>query len=110
MEVLLDQPELSQVPNKSQRLLQAKFDFIIMQLFPYLLCFKKSIVKFIYSEKAPKFCKIFTLLLSYVVPVKSKVKISQNFKAFSEYMNFSKILLCRTKFCLDASLCSTYKF
>ena len=33
--------------------------------------------------------KIFTLLLSYVVPVKSKVKISQNFVAFSEYMNFT---------------------
>ena len=31
-------------------------------------------VKFIYSEKATKFCEIFTLLLSYVVPVKSKVK------------------------------------
>ena len=46
-------------------------------------------VKFIYSEKATKFCKIFTLLLSYVVPVKSKVKISQNFVAFSEYMNFN---------------------
>ena len=45
-------------------------------------------IKFIYSEKAPKFCKIFTLLLSYVVPVKSKVKISQNFVAFSEYKNF----------------------
>ena len=28
------------------------------------------------------------ILLSYVVPVKSKVKISQNFVAFSEYMNF----------------------
>ena len=25
----------------------------------------------------------------YVVPVKSKVKISQNFVAFSEYMNFT---------------------
>ena len=36
-----------------------------------------------------KICKIFTLLLSYVVPVKSKVKISQNFVAFSEYMNFN---------------------
>ena len=46
-------------------------------------------VKFIYSEKATKFCEIFTLLLSYVVPVKSKVKISQNFVAFSEYMNFT---------------------
>ena len=30
-------------------------------------------LKFIYSEKATKFCEIFTLLLSYVVPVKSKV-------------------------------------
>ena len=29
------------------------------------------------------------LLLSYVVPVKSKEKISQNFVAFSEYMNFN---------------------
>ena len=27
--------------------------------------------------------------LSYVVPVKSKVKISQNFVAFSEYLNFT---------------------
>ena len=46
-------------------------------------------LKFIYSEKATKFCEIFPLLLSYVVPVKSKWKISQNFVAFSEYMNFS---------------------
>ena len=38
-----------------------------------------------YSEKATKFCKIFTLLLPYGVPVKSKVKISQNSMAFSEY-------------------------
>ena len=45
-------------------------------------------LKFAYSEKAPKFCEILTLPLSYVVPVKSKVKISQNFVAFSEYMNF----------------------
>ena len=28
-----------------------------------------------------------------VVPVKSKVEISQNFVAFSEYMNFNKIQL-----------------
>ena len=46
------------------------------------------LVKFIYSEKATNFCEIFALLLSFVVPVKSKVKISQNFVAFSEYMNF----------------------
>ena len=52
-----------------------------------------SNIKFIYSEKATKFFEIFTLLLSYVVLVKSKVKISQNFVAFSEYMNFMKINL-----------------
>ena len=46
-------------------------------------------LKFIYSEKATKFCEISTLLLSYVVPVKSKQEISQNFVAFSEYMNFT---------------------
>ena len=45
-------------------------------------------VKFIYSEKATKFCKISSLLLSYVVPVKSKVEIQQDFVVFSEYMNF----------------------
>ena len=39
------------------------------------------------------FFEIFTLLLSYVVPVKSKVKILQNFVAFSEYMNSMKKLL-----------------
>ena len=38
----------------------------------YLNCFE---VKFIYSVKATKVCEIFTLLLSYVVPIKSKVKI-----------------------------------
>ena len=51
-------------------------------------------LNFIYSEKATKFCEIFTLLLSYVVPVKSKVKISQNFVAFSEYMNFKASVVC----------------
>ena len=49
-------------------------------------------LKFTYSEKATKFCEIFTLLLSYVVPVKSKVKILQNLVAFSEYMNFKNII------------------
>ena len=48
-------------------------------------------LKFIYSEKATKFCEISTLLLSYVVPVKSKIEISQNFVAFSKCMNFIKI-------------------
>ena len=46
-------------------------------------------LKFIYSEKATKFFEISTVDLSYVVPVKSTVEISQNFVAFSEYMNFT---------------------
>ena len=45
-------------------------------------------IKFRYSEKATKFCEMSNLLLSYVVPFKSKVEISQNFVAFSEYLNF----------------------
>ena len=45
-------------------------------------------LKFIYSEKATNFCEISTVDLSYVVTVKSMVEISQNFVAFSEYMNF----------------------
>ena len=54
-------------------------------------------VKFIYSEKATKFCEIFTLLLNVCTVVKSKVNISQNFVTFSEYMNFS-ILLSKNNF------------
>ena len=53
------------------------------QLFP-----EGALLKFIYSEKATKFCEISNLILSYVVPVKSKVEISKKFVAFSEYMNF----------------------
>ena len=49
---------------------------------------QKYSVKFIYSEKSTKFCEISTVDLSYVVPVKSTVEISQKFVAFSEYMNF----------------------
>ena len=49
-------------------------------------------VKFIYSEKATKFCEIFPLLLTTVHTVKSK-GISQNFVAFSEYMNFNNVAL-----------------
>ena len=54
-------------------------------------------IKFIHSEKATKFCEIFILLLTVCTVVKIKVKISQNFVAFSEYMNF-------TKNCSDLSL------
>ena len=47
------------------------------------------LVKFIYSEKATKFCEIFTLLLNGTTYLgQKKVKISKNFVAFSEYMNF----------------------
>ena len=45
-------------------------------------------LKFICSEKATNFCEISTVDLSYVVTVKSTMEISQNFVAFSEYMNF----------------------
>ena len=47
-------------------------------------------LKFIYSEKATKLCEIFTLLLTGTTLDKSKVKISQNFVAFSEYMKFNE--------------------
>ena len=45
-------------------------------------------LKFIYSEKATKCCEISTLPLTTVHTVKNKVEITQNFVAFSEYMNF----------------------
>ena len=49
-------------------------------------------LKFIYSEKATKFCEIFPLLLTVCTVVKSKGTISQNFVAFSECMNFTIFL------------------
>ena len=59
----------------------------------YHLATSSCTIKFIYSEKATKFCEIFTLFLFYVVPVKSKVKISKTFVAFLECMNFIPNLL-----------------
>ena len=50
----------------------------------------RLIVKFTYSEKVAKFCEIFPLLLTLCTVVKIKGKISQNFVAFSEYMNFNE--------------------
>ena len=50
----------------------------------------RQLVKFAYSEKATRFCNISTLLLSTVQD--SKREISQNFLAFSEYLNFSQQL------------------
>ena len=49
----------------------------------------KTLLKFIYSEMGTKFCEIFPLILTTVHTVKSKWKISQNFVAFSECMNFN---------------------
>ena len=54
-----------------------------------------------YSEKATKFCEIFTLLWSYVVSVQSKVKISLTFVAFSEYMSFMYVCMVN---CLYVSM------
>ena len=48
-------------------------------------------VKFIFSEKATKFCKILTSLLSVCTVDKSKVEILQNFVPFSAYVNFKDV-------------------
>ena len=58
-----------------------------------------------YYEKA-KNCEISTLLLSYVVPVKSKVEISQNFMAFLEYINFKSNPLSFLQVPIDSMLSS----
>ena len=50
---------------------------------------RSLVIKFINSEKVTKFWEISTLLLTGTTLVKSKVEISQNFVAFSEYMNFN---------------------
>ena len=65
-----------------------------------------DMIKFIYSEKATKFWEISTLDLSYVVPVKPTVEISQNFVVFSEYMNFTKNVSHNNRW----NLYSTYIF
>ena len=68
-----------------------------------------DLVMFIYSEKPTNFGEIFPLLLTTVHTVKCKGKISQNFVAFSEYMNFTttlgmffcrkgRLYVCKVKF------------
>ena len=55
-------------------------------------------LKFIYSEKATKFCEVFPLLLSVCNVDKTKVEIPQNFVALSEYTNFTvQIWVCSAK-------------
>jgi hypothetical protein len=53
---------------------------------------RPPLVKFIYSEKATKLFEISTLDLTACNEVKFKVEISQNFVAFSEYMNFTTLI------------------
>ena len=54
---------------------------------------KQQGLKLIYSEKGTKFCEISTVDLSYIVTVKSTMEVFQNFVAFSEYMNFTRIII-----------------
>jgi len=65
----------------------------------YELCHapRHSLLKFIYFEKATNFCKISTADLSYVITVKSMMEISQNFVTFSEFMNFTKLVVSSTE-------------
>ena len=55
-------------------------------------------IKFIYSEKPTKFCEVFTLLLSYVVLVKSE--------DFAEYMNF----ICSNSYQKYKKFCAYFDF
>ena len=61
----------------------------------FKLCYKVH-MNILTSEKATEFCAIFNLLLTGTTQNKSKVEISQNFVAFSEYMNFSNNQVTRT--------------
>ena len=62
---------------------EVKHKYIILSF--WIFC----ILKFIYSEKATKFCKISTLILSSCTIDKSKAEISQNFVALSEHTSFT---------------------
>ena len=65
----------------------------------------------VYSEKAKKISEIPNLLLSYIVQVKSKVEVSKQFWAFSEYMNFNRGCLVRfTHMWYQISPCSWLGF
>ena len=55
------------------------------------IALRQTVVKFVYSEKATKFCEIFPLLLTVCTAVKSKGKILQIFVAFLKYMNFKDL-------------------
>ena len=69
-------------------LLKKGWDFLILSVF----------VKFIYCEKATKFCKISTADLNVTTKDKSMVEISQKLVAFSEYMNLKYWTSCHEPF------------
>ena len=57
---------------------------VYISIFEYIILKKSGagsffMIKFIYSEKATKFCEIFPFLLTVCTVVKSKGKFSQNF-------------------------------
>ena len=54
-------------------------------------------LKFIYSEKGTKFCEISTVDLIGTPQDKPTEEISQNFVAFSEYMNFKAKFILKIK-------------
>ena len=69
----------------------SKKKFVTKRRMALFFQYKNAIyVKFIYSEKATKFCEISTVDLTVTTEDKFKVEISQNFVAFSEYMNFNR--------------------
>ena len=86
--------------NEHYLFMHMGFQKIVMGLIPFLFnssnkneqtiqCLLRALyIKFVYSEKTTKFCEISNLLLSTVHTDKSKAEISQNFVAFSEYINF----------------------
>ena len=59
---------------------------------------KTPFLKFIYSERATQYCKISIVDLTVTTQDKSMVEISQNFVAFSEYINFTR----------DSTVCKNY--
>ena len=68
-------------------------DFFFIEIFDFQVSSKQFLgpqLKFIYSEKATKFCEISTIDLTVTTWDKSIMDILQKFVAFSEYMNFKK--------------------
>ena len=63
-------------------------------------------LKYIYSEKATKYCEISTVDLTGTTQDKSTVEISEYFVAVSEYMNFKRVTnLSTDKYLIKIHLC-----